>query len=43
MLEGQNKTCLTFVADETAAVSFSSGEGCDAFEAGDIGFVCYCF
>ncbi|KAL3531397.1 hypothetical protein ACH5RR_010719 [Cinchona calisaya] len=36
-LEGQHKTCLALVADETAAVHFQMwGEECDAFEAGDI-------
>ncbi|XP_015891635.3 uncharacterized protein LOC107426059 [Ziziphus jujuba] len=35
--EGQNKTCLALVADETAAVHFQFwGEECEAFEAGDI-------
>ncbi|XP_030505192.2 uncharacterized protein LOC115720151 [Cannabis sativa] len=35
--EGQNKTCLSLVADETAAVHFQLwGEECQAFEAGDI-------
>ncbi|KAL5561593.1 hypothetical protein UlMin_031340 [Ulmus minor] len=35
--EGQNKTCLALVADETAAVHFQLwGEECDVFEAGDI-------
>ncbi|KAM3688776.1 hypothetical protein ACB098_10G179300 [Castanea mollissima] len=36
-LEGQNKTCLALVADETAAVHFQFwGNECDAFEPGDI-------
>ncbi|CAI9107952.1 OLC1v1007448C1 [Oldenlandia corymbosa var. corymbosa] len=36
-MEGQNKTCLALVADETAAVHFQMwGDECDAFEAGDI-------
>ncbi|XP_050237939.1 uncharacterized protein LOC126687422 [Mercurialis annua] len=36
-MEGQNKTCLALVADETAAVHFQLwGEECDAFEPGDI-------
>ncbi|WCJ25285.1 Nucleic acid-binding OB-fold-like protein [Euphorbia peplus] len=36
-MEGSNKTCLTLVADETAAVHFQLwGDECDAFEAGDI-------
>uniref|UniRef100_A0A2P2IXI2 SOSS complex subunit B homolog n=1 Tax=Rhizophora mucronata TaxID=61149 RepID=A0A2P2IXI2_RHIMU len=35
--EGQNKTCLSLVADETAAVHFLFwGDECDAFEPGDI-------
>lgn len=35
--EGQNRTCLAVVADETAAVHFQLwGEECEAFEAGDI-------
>ncbi|OAY45738.1 SOSS complex subunit B homolog [Manihot esculenta] len=35
--EGQNKTCLALVADETAAVHFQLwGDECDAFEPGDI-------
>ncbi|KAI4333055.1 hypothetical protein L6164_017909 [Bauhinia variegata] len=35
--EGQNKTCLALVADETAAVHFQLwGDECDAFETGDI-------
>ncbi|CAL9023831.1 unnamed protein product [Prunus brigantina] len=35
--QGQNKTCLALVADETAAVHFQLwGEECDAFEPGDI-------
>lgn len=35
--EGQNKTCLALVADETAAVHFQFwGDECEAFEAGDI-------
>ncbi|KAL9660278.1 hypothetical protein QQ045_025091 [Rhodiola kirilowii] len=35
--EGQNKTCLALVADETAAVHFLLwGEECEAFECGDI-------
>ncbi|XP_041016698.1 pentatricopeptide repeat-containing protein At2g22410, mitochondrial-like isoform X2 [Juglans microcarpa x Juglans regia] len=35
--EGQNKTCLALVADETAAVHFQLwGNECDAFEPGDI-------
>ena len=37
MLEGQNKTCLALVADETAAVHFQLwGDECDVFEPGDI-------
>ncbi|KAK9281991.1 hypothetical protein L1049_004902 [Liquidambar formosana] len=36
-LEGQYKTCLALVADETAAVHFQLwGDECDAFEPGDI-------
>ncbi|KAF2294940.1 hypothetical protein GH714_029274 [Hevea brasiliensis] len=36
-MEGQNKTCLALVADETAAVHFQFwGDECDAFEPGDI-------
>ncbi|XAR61266.1 hypothetical protein NMG60_11034913 [Bertholletia excelsa] len=36
-LEGQNRTCLALVADNTAAVHFQLwGEECDAFEPGDI-------
>ncbi|KAL6339494.1 hypothetical protein AAG906_034579 [Vitis piasezkii] len=36
-LEGKYKTCLTLVADETAAVHFQMwGDECDAFEGGDI-------
>lgn len=36
-LEGQQKTCLALVADETAAVHFQFwGDECDAFEPGDI-------
>ncbi|XP_027116555.1 SOSS complex subunit B homolog [Coffea eugenioides] len=36
-VEGQKKTCLALVADETAAVHFELwGEECDAFEGGDI-------
>ncbi|KAF7845103.1 SOSS complex subunit B-like protein [Senna tora] len=36
-LEGQNKTCLALVADETAAVHYQFwGDECDAFETGDI-------
>lgn len=36
-LEGQNKTCLALVADETAAVHYQFwGDECDAFEPGDI-------
>lgn len=36
-LEGQNKTCLALVADETAAVHFQLwGDECEAFEPGDI-------
>ncbi|CAB4281471.1 unnamed protein product [Prunus armeniaca] len=35
--QGQNKTCLALVADETAAVHFQLwGEECDTFEPGDI-------
>ncbi|PSS06227.1 SOSS complex subunit B like [Actinidia chinensis var. chinensis] len=35
--EGQNKTCLALVADNTAAVHFQLwGDECDAFETGDI-------
>ncbi|PON57215.1 Nucleic acid-binding, OB-fold containing protein [Parasponia andersonii] len=35
--EGQNKTCLALVADETAAVHFQLwGDECEAFEGGDI-------
>ncbi|KAJ8748408.1 hypothetical protein K2173_003045 [Erythroxylum novogranatense] len=35
--EGQNKTCLALVADETASAHFQLwGEECDAFEPGDI-------
>lgn len=37
VLEGQNKTCLALVADETAAVHVQLwGDECDAFEPGDI-------
>ncbi|CAL0324878.1 unnamed protein product [Lupinus luteus] len=37
IVEGQHKTCLAFVADETASVHFQLwGDECDAFEAGDI-------
>ncbi|CAK7348221.1 unnamed protein product [Dovyalis caffra] len=36
-LEGQNRTCLALVADETASVHFQFwGDECDAFEPGDI-------
>ncbi|KAL0389567.1 UNVERIFIED_CONTAM: hypothetical protein Scaly_0313800 [Sesamum calycinum] len=36
-LEGQYKTCLALVADETAAVHFQLwGDECDVFEPGDI-------
>ncbi|KAK9206779.1 hypothetical protein WN943_017058 [Citrus x changshan-huyou] len=36
-MEGQNKTCLALVADETAAVHFQFWQDeCDAFEPGDI-------
>lgn len=36
-IEGQNKTCLALVADETAAVHFQLwGDECDAFEPSDI-------
>ncbi|GFQ02340.1 soss complex subunit b homolog [Phtheirospermum japonicum] len=36
-LEGQYKTCLALVADETAAVHFQLwGDECDAFKPGDI-------
>lgn len=36
-LEGQAKTCLALVADETAAVHFQFwGDECDAFKPGDI-------
>lgn len=36
-MEGQNKTCLALVADETAAVHFQLwGKECDAFNPGDI-------
>ena len=35
--EGQTKTCLALVADETAAVHFQLwGDECEAFEVGDI-------
>lgn len=35
--EGQNKTCLGLVADETAAVHFQFwGDECEVFEASDI-------
>ncbi|XP_021730880.1 SOSS complex subunit B homolog [Chenopodium quinoa] len=35
--EGQNKTCLALVADETAAVHFQLwGQECDFFQTGDI-------
>lgn len=35
--EGQNKTCLGLVADETASVHFQLwNEECDAFQPGDI-------
>lgn len=35
--EGQHKTCLVLVADNTAAVHFQLwGDECDAFESGDI-------
>eukprot|EP00262_Sarcandra_glabra_P020840 TRINITY_DN8474_c0_g1_i1.p1 TRINITY_DN8474_c0_g1~~TRINITY_DN8474_c0_g1_i1.p1 ORF type:complete len:147 (+),score=23.12 TRINITY_DN8474_c0_g1_i1:101-541(+) len=35
--EGQEKTCLALVADETAAVHFQFwGSECDAFKTGDI-------
>ncbi|KAI7982308.1 hypothetical protein LOK49_LG15G00366 [Camellia lanceoleosa] len=37
MFEGQHKTCLALVADNTAAVHFQLwGDECDAFEPGDI-------
>ncbi|XP_073278951.1 uncharacterized protein [Primulina huaijiensis] len=37
VLEGQQKTCLALVADETASVHFQFwGDECDAFEGGDI-------
>ncbi|KAK6940899.1 hypothetical protein RJ641_030430 [Dillenia turbinata] len=37
VMEGQQKTCLALVADETAAVHFLLwGDECDAFEPGDI-------
>ncbi|CAL0324880.1 unnamed protein product [Lupinus luteus] len=37
IVEGQHKTCLAFVADETASVHFQLwGDECDAFEADDI-------
>jgi len=37
LLEGQNKTCLELVADETASIHFQLwGDECDAFEPGDI-------
>ncbi|XP_059625779.1 uncharacterized protein LOC132268893 [Cornus florida] len=36
-LEGQYKTCLALVADQTAAVHFQLwGDECDAFQPGDI-------
>ncbi|CAK9178059.1 unnamed protein product [Ilex paraguariensis] len=36
-LDGQHKTCLALVADETAGVHFQLwGDECDAFEPGDI-------
>ncbi|KAJ4727568.1 SOSS complex subunit B like [Melia azedarach] len=36
-MEGQNKTCLALVADETAAVHFQFWQDeCDAFEPGDV-------
>ncbi|CAN1804566.1 SOSS complex subunit B homolog [Linum perenne] len=36
-MEGQSKTCMALVADETAAVHFQLwGEECEAFEAGDM-------
>lgn len=36
-VEGQNKSCLALVADETAAVHFQFwGDECDAFQPGDI-------
>ncbi|CAJ1924911.1 unnamed protein product [Sphenostylis stenocarpa] len=36
-LEGQNRICLTLVADETAAVHLQLwGDECDAFNSGDI-------
>lgn len=36
-MEGQLRTCLALVADETAAVHFQLwGDECDAFAAGDI-------
>lgn len=36
-MEGQSKTCLALVADETAAVHFLLWGGeCDAFQPGDI-------
>ena len=35
--DGQGKTCLALVADETASVHFQFwGDECDAFEGGDI-------
>ncbi|GKU86713.1 hypothetical protein SLEP1_g1202 [Rubroshorea leprosula] len=35
--DGQNKSCLTLVADQTAAVHLQLwGDQCDAFEPGDI-------
>ncbi|CAO2816538.1 unnamed protein product [Amaranthus hypochondriacus] len=37
IMEGQNKTCLALVADETAAVHFQLwGSECDIFQPGDI-------
>ncbi|XP_019463739.1 PREDICTED: SOSS complex subunit B homolog isoform X4 [Lupinus angustifolius] len=37
IVEGQHKTCLALVADETASVHFQLwGDECDAFEAGDM-------
>ncbi|KAJ4828351.1 hypothetical protein Tsubulata_039055 [Turnera subulata] len=36
-MEGQNKTCMALVADETASVHFQLwGDECDALEPGDI-------
>ncbi|XP_020234999.2 SOSS complex subunit B homolog, partial [Cajanus cajan] len=37
IVEGHNKMCLAFVADETTTVHFQFwGDECDAFDSGDI-------